>query len=139
VAGDFCYWERLSAPDTELDSILANNIVSDGPVVADILAGDVAFNSSGCGEWVPYTPPPTQLTSFGSGVFVVGSDIPAGTYAGEGGEDCYWHRLSGFSADFGELIDIQNMTEPGRVVIEPTDVGFQSDGCGTWTLLTRAG
>jgi hypothetical protein len=28
------------------------------------------------------------------------------------------------------------MTTPGHVVIEDTDVGFDSSDCGTWTLVT---
>ena len=57
AGSDFCYWERLSEPTTDdTDAILANAIVH-GPVVADILESDVAFNSSGCGTWSFYTPP----------------------------------------------------------------------------------
>ena len=61
---DFCYWERLSAADQDTDSIIANAIVS-GPVVADIVATDVAFSSSGCGTWRPYSPPAAPVTTFG--------------------------------------------------------------------------
>jgi hypothetical protein len=132
---DFCYWERLSAPDTNLDNVLANFIAT-GPALVEILSTDVAFNSSGCGYWAPYAPPPQPVTTFGAGMYVVGSDIAAGTYTAEGGPDCYWRRLSGFSGDFDELLDIDNMTASGSVVIEPTDVGFESSACGTWTLTT---
>jgi hypothetical protein len=130
---DFCYWERLAAPDEALESVIANAIVTGGPAVVDIVATDVAFSSSGCGQWVPYTPPATMLTSFGPGVYVVGSDIAPGTYAAEGGSDCFWRRLAGFSGDFDQLIEIENMTGPGNVVVEASDVGFESSQCGTWT------
>jgi hypothetical protein len=136
---DFCYWERLSeaAESTveDTDAILANAIVA-GPAVVDILDTDVAFSSSGCGTWSPYAPPAAPVDTFGSGTYVVGSDIVAGTYEAEGGPDCYWRRLGGFSADFGELIAIENMTSRGQVVIEETDVGFDSTECGTWTLVS---
>jgi hypothetical protein len=133
---DFCYWERLSGATTDdADAIISNAIVH-GPVVADILATDVAFNSSRCGTWSPYTPPAAPVDTFGPGTYVVGSDIVAGTYEAEGGRDCYWRRLGGFSADFDELLAIDNMTTPGHVVIEDTDVGFDSSDCGTWTLVS---
>jgi hypothetical protein len=133
---DFCYWERLSeATVDDTDAIIANAIVH-GPVVADIRESDVAFNSSGCGTWSFYTPPAAPVDTFGPGTYVVGSDIVAGTYEAPGGPDCYWRRLGGFSADFDELLAIENMTTAGQVVIEETDVGFDSVDCGTWTLVS---
>ena len=136
---DFCYWERLSeateSTADDIDALIANAIV-DGPVVADILDSDVAFNSSGCGTWSPYTPPDAPVETFGPGTYVVGSDIVPGTYEAPGGPDCYWRRLGGFSAGFDELLAIENMSAPGQVVIEETDVGFNSTDCGTWTLVS---
>ena len=136
AGSDFCYFERLSeADENDTDVIIANAIVH-GPVVADILESDVAFNSSGCGTWSFYAPPATPVDTFGPGTYVVGSDIVAGTYEAEGGPDCYWRRLGGFSAGFDELLAIENMTTTGQVVIEETDVGFDSKDCGTWTLVS---
>jgi hypothetical protein len=132
---DFCYWERLSATSNDIEHVIANAIVTGGPVVADILPGDVAFSSSGCGSWTPYVAPPVPATSFGDGVYVVGSDIVPGTYEAEGGEDCYWRRMSDFSANFDALLAIENMTVPGSITIEPTDAGVDTGGCGTWTLV----
>jgi hypothetical protein len=135
---EFCYWERLAAPDEALESVIANAIVTGGQAVVDIVATDVAFSSSGCGQWLPYTPPAAMLTSFGPGVYVVGADIAPGTYAADGGSDCFWRRLAGFSGDFDELIEIENMTGPGNVVVEASDVGFESAQCGTWTPVRPA-
>jgi hypothetical protein len=135
---DFCYGERLSAPDEDFESILAN-FITEGPAVVDIRPTDVAFNSHGCGKWTRYVPPATPATTFGPGMYVVGADIAAGTYSADGGADCYWRRLAGFSANFDELTEIDNMTSPGTVVIEPTDVGFESSQCGTWTLTSPGG
>jgi hypothetical protein len=136
AGSDFCYWERLSAATVDdTDAIIANAIVH-GPVVADILDTDVAFNSSGCGTWSPYAPPAAPVDTFGPGTFVVGSDIMPGTYEAPGGPDCYWRRLGGFSADFDELLAIENMTSTGQVIIEDTDVGFNSVDCGTWMIVS---
>jgi hypothetical protein len=136
AGSDFCYWERLSDSTVDdVDAIIANAIVT-GPVVADIRDTDVAFNSSGCGTWTFYTPPPAPVDSFGPGTYVVGSDIVPGTYEAPGGPDCYWRRLGGFSADFDELLAIENMVSTGQVVVEATDVGFTSSDCGTWTLVS---
>jgi hypothetical protein len=41
--------------------------------------------------------------------------------------------LSGFSGGFGDLIANNFTGGPEVVTIAPTDAGFSSDGCGTWT------
>ncbi len=48
-SGD-CYWARLSSTDGELGSIITNSFGS-GAQVVTIRSGDVAFETSGCGEW----------------------------------------------------------------------------------------
>ena len=48
--GDSCYWERLSGLSGELDDIIANDLPT-GAAIVEIAASDVAFSSSGCGEW----------------------------------------------------------------------------------------
>lgn len=87
----------------------------------------------------PITPPPPTTTttlpadvSFGSGTWIVGSEVPPGTYRNSGGSGCYWARLSGFGGTLDEIIannfdDVVNI-----VTISSTDRGFESSGCGTW-------
>ena len=70
----------------------------------------------------------------GDGVYRVGIDIEPGTYyTGGGGDYCYWERQSGLSGDFDELI-ANDFIEggPAAVTIKSSDVGFSTDGCGTW-------
>jgi hypothetical protein len=50
ASGGSCYWERLSGLSGEFDDIIANDNPT-GQAVVEIDGGDVAFNSSGCGEW----------------------------------------------------------------------------------------
>jgi hypothetical protein len=46
---------------------------------------------------------------------------------------CYWERLSGFGGSLGEII-ANNFTNVHQIVtIKPTDAGFSSSNCGTWT------
>jgi hypothetical protein len=64
----------------------------------------------------------------------VGVDIPPGTYrAANPSQGCYWERLRGFSGEFEDLIANNFTDAPEVVTIAPTDAGFSSDGCGTWT------
>ena len=71
--------------------------------------------------------------SFGSGMYLVGSDIQPGTYRSGGGDFCYWERLSGTGGSFSEIIANDISDGPSIVTISPTDVAFDSSGCGTWT------
>jgi hypothetical protein len=49
---------------------------------------------------------PAVKTSFGEGIYVVGEDMPVGTYRTEGsGEVCYWARLKNSNGGPGAIID----------------------------------
>ena len=72
----------------------------------------------------------------GDGVFVVGTgknQVPPGTYVSFGNKNCYWKRLSGFGGSTEDII--ANGIGDGRQIVDiaPTDVGFSTKRCGTWT------
>lgn len=82
------------------------------------------------------TPEPTPAgpaTTFGDGTFVVGEDIVPGTYANAGASGCYWERMSGFGGTLDETIANEFTDFRQLVTIRETDIGFTSDGCGTWS------
>jgi len=82
----------------------------------------------------PTAVPTTTPGTFGDGKFVIGQDIGPGTYrAANPSQGCYWERLSGFSGEFGDIIANNFTAAPDVVTIAPSDVGFSSEGCGTWT------
>lgn len=67
-----------------------------------------------------------------NGNYIVGTDIPAGTYQTLVGrlEDCYWARLS----PTGDIIDnnfISFSPEPVSVTVYDGE-GFEIQGCGPW-------
>jgi len=136
VGGDFCYWERISALYSASRSIIANAI-GYGPWIVTIAATDKAFDSRRCGTWTldlsPITNSPTN--PFGPGMYFVGKDIAPGTWQSDGGDVCYWERLSGFSGQLRDIKENDLVAGPTVVVIEPGDQGFYSHDCGTWTRL----
>ena len=69
------------------------------------------------------------------GTYRVGVDIVAGVYHTDGGEFCYWERKSGLGGSFDEII-ANGITQDGpvTVAIGPSDVAFETQGCGTWVL-----
>jgi hypothetical protein len=83
----------------------------------------------------PTTPAPT-LPSFAGGVQLVGQDIAPGRYIATdlGSFGCYWERLSGLGGTLDEIIANDNAEGQTIVEILPTDMAFNSDGCGTFTL-----
>jgi hypothetical protein len=128
-----CYWERVSGFGGTLDEVIANNI--GGPEIVTIEATDAGFESSRCGTWQPVSAsyPPAPVTVFGTGMYQVGTHIAPGTYQSNAAPDtCYWERLRGFSGEFSDLITNDFST---IVTIAPSDAGFSSSRCGTWTRI----
>lgn len=131
-----CYWARLKGFSGELGDIIANNGSYDkGSQVITISATDKGFETRGCGKWYAELMQVTSSkTSFGDGMFIVGTDIEPGTYKSSGsGTDysCYWARLKGFSGELGDIV-ANEISGNTRVTIATSDKGFSSTGCGTW-------
>lgn len=72
--------------------------------------------------------------SFSDGIWKVGAEIAPGTYRNSGGSFCHWARLSGFSGDLGDILANDLPSGSALVTIRPSDLGFETNGCGTWTL-----
>jgi hypothetical protein len=116
-----------------LDDILAN-ANANGPAIVTIESTDAGFQSQRCGTWTQDLSAITESkTSFDEGTYIVNTDIDPGTYRNSGSTGCYYVRLSGFSGGMEGIIANQNSNEPAVVTIAPTDAGFQSQRCGTWT------
>lgn len=127
-----CSWTRLGLTSGTFGEASG---FSDFHSVVTILDHDDRFRSDGCGTWTsdlsPLTTSPTA--PFGSGDWIVGTDIAAGTWTSPGGPGCYWLRLGGFSGTFSEQLEIgQDQPDP-VVTITPTDRGFRTGRCGTWS------
>jgi len=129
---DGCYWERLSGFSGDFDEIIANNnaVVHD---VVEIMGSDAAFDSD-CDAWYELTALDTPMDVIPQGKWVVGVHIEAGTYQAEGGDSCYWERLSGVSGEFDDILANDLPSGSAIVEISSSDYAFNSSGCGEWTL-----
>lgn len=129
-----CYWARLSGFSGQLNDVIANDL-SNFRVVVTIEPGDAGFESDNCATWTndlsAVTASPTA--PFGDGEYIVGTDIAAGTWTAPGGPDCYWQRESDFSGGFDSIIANDLGTTTPVVTIDPTDAGFTTEDCGTWS------
>jgi hypothetical protein len=78
---------------------------------------------------------PGARETMGDGTWRVGEEVVPGTYRAPGGGNCYWERLSNFSGDLGGIIANGFADRNPTVTIAPSDVGFHSNNCGTWTKI----
>jgi hypothetical protein len=128
-----CYWARLRDFSGGGNDTLANDN-TDYPVVVTILATDAGFKSVGCSTWTADLSAITSSrTSFGDGIFIVGTDILPGTYRSSGQTGCYWGRLANFSGAGNDTLANDNTDTAATVTIAGSDKGFKSSSCGTWT------
>jgi putative cell wall-binding protein len=94
-----------------------------------ILGGETAVTNAVAAGQVCQPP-----FSFGAGTKLVGSEVPAGTYRTRANsEGCYWERLAGFSGELDDILANQISDAHEVVTILPSDLGFHSERCGTWT------
>ena len=124
----------MSGFDGSIDAIIANNISISREIVT-ISPTDVGFTSESCGTWTLDT---TALTSspianFSDGTYRVGRDIAPGRWKNtDSSQYCYWQRSSGFGGTLDKIIENGFSDQLQIVQIEPGDVGFSSQSCGTW-------
>jgi hypothetical protein len=131
------YYARLSDVSGDFSAIIANEASTSGPAIIEINENDFAFQSSGDVLWslIDDSYQPELRTSFGDGWWIVGVDIQPGVYRTPD-DVSYYARLSGFGNEFSEII-ANEASASGNSIIEifPTDVGFQTQGGATWTII----
>lgn len=134
---DGCYWARPSGFGGTLDDIITNDFRFSRTIV-EISASDAGFESNRCGTWstdlTPITPSPSS--PFSDGVYQVGPEVGPGLWRNSDSADgCYWARLSSFSGELDDIIINDFTFDISTVMIDGTDVGFESNRCGTWTKI----
>jgi len=106
--------------------------------VVDIKSSDVAFKSDDCGTWST-SPRPAPASGIPPGLWLVGSQVPAGTYRTSASSGCYWARLKSFDGTSSEILANDFMGSAGQALVQlqSSDVGFENDSdCGTWSRST---
>jgi len=131
------YWERESGFSGQLSDIIANNLTNFHDVVT-ILPTDAGFKTQNCGTW---TSDLSALTSsptapFADGTWIVNTDVGPGTWTAAGGQSCYWARVSAFTGRVEDVVANDLGTTNPTATIAPTDVGFISHSCGSWTKVS---
>ncbi len=133
TASPGCYFARLSGFGGTTGEIIAN-ANTDAFAIITIVASDKGFEASSCGTWTnDLSAITTSKTTFGDGMYIVGTDIQPGTYKNSGQANCYYARLSGFGGTTDEIIANDNTDSSTIVTISASDKGFEASSCGTWT------
>ena len=143
VGGEGCYWARLSGFSGNTSDIIANEFSFSGPRYAQILPTDAGFETSGCFPFwqvAPVNPTGGPFMAvpgqpFNEGDYLVNAEVAPGTYSSPGGSGCYWARLSNFSGKDNIIANEFSFSGAQAVTISPTDYGFTSSDCGTWTKI----
>jgi hypothetical protein len=146
VPGDgarICSWRMLAADG---ETFAGNALVSGGIPTATLADGDT-ITTRGCGTWAAIDESsldgnPTTVT-IPAGVWLVGADIPAGTYGAVTGSSrdlltaCAWQQRSSIEDNFATVV-ARGISPSGeaRVVLEEGQQ-FESSNCGEWTRLDR--
>lgn len=128
-----CYWARLRNT-TGTNSIIANDI-GPGPRLVEILASDVAIESSSCASWTEVTGPVTtsRTAPITDGVYLVGIDIEPGTWRTDGtASSCYWARLRNLTGN-DDIIANNIGQGPAIMTLLASDTAVEFSRCGTWT------
>ncbi len=130
-----CDWER---DDVAGDLIVGRTTAY--PQIVEIAPTDGFFSSQACPTWTSDLSPldGSATEPIGPGMYTVGTsgDMAPGTWMAVGGPDCYWARLAGFSGELPDWIEWGEAPDPVGVVVQAGDVGFESEGCGTWTKIS---
>jgi hypothetical protein len=127
--GESCYWERLSGLGGSLDEIIAND-GPDGQFYVEVKETDLAFSIDRCSILpLDKVPAPAEfMTHIEPGIYLVGRDIQAGLYQGNG-ESCYWERLENVAGELDGIIANDLIEGSFFVQIAPTDYAFRIDRC----------
>jgi hypothetical protein len=128
---DTCYWARLSS-----EGVIAQHFSTEGPQYVEIKPSDAVFITHACLWWPAGGDGDVQFPidashQFGDGEYLVGAEVPAGTYEATTPATCHWARLKNWTGEPSAVI--ASNTGVGTVTVDQTDIGFQSERCGTWT------
>lgn len=133
-----CSWRRITGYAARpSDHVAVRNPV--GKNIAEITDTDAIFKAFGCGEWQPFESlaKGNQMTEFGRGTWAVDAEISPGTYSSQvpDSSTCFWSRLSAFTGEPKDFITTDLSVGHSVMTIHHYDMGFYSDGCGTWTAI----
>ncbi len=130
VAGTLLFLLLIAGAGNAVDS------AASAPVpTADLAAPAIDAPDTADDPAVEPPAPAAPASTFGEGTHRVGVDIAPGTYRSPGGDLCYWERQASFGSGDVEDIIANEISTGGQVVvtIEPSDMGFKTSGCGTFT------
>ena len=121
---------RIERLDPDTDGYL--RVLSFVGTGSDRVRGEWSSVSVGTTEQAPSSP----NARFGSGTWLVGSEIEAGRYFTNPGDGCYWERLSGLGDTLGDIIanEFIAFDSPQEIVdIAQSDLAFSTNAdCGIW-------
>jgi len=104
----------------------------------DVLPTDGFVDTSGCGGFRPLGPlSAASMPTVVDGAWLVGAQMVPGTWRSAGGAQCSWQRVSDFTWSTSSVVESgDGSSGMVSVTLAPSDAGFASRGCGSWTRVT---
>ena len=137
-----CYWERLSGLSGQLVDVIANGFIpfDSGQEIVDVGGSDLAFKPDAeCGTWGTSPAGSVPAGQITPGRWLIGSQVPAGTYRATVPRGCYYEGVRSFGGTLDEIIANNFLDAPTRLTltIDSSVTGFYTDDdCGTWNLIS---
>jgi Ca2+-binding RTX toxin-like protein len=133
-----CYWARLSGFIGELDDIISNEFTFDRDIV-EVTGSEKGLESSSCGTWTnDLDPRKAPGAKMGGGAYLVNYEVKPGLWRNSNSSDgCYWERTTGFTNGLVQITANNFAYNVQTVRVYPSDFGFTSSGCGTWTRIAN--
>ena len=111
TGGKSCYWSKNSKAGD-----IINNELIDGPSIMVVDGTEFSVTIKCPSPFVKATRS-AALGTIGTGTYLVGSQVLAGTYQSTGGKSCYWSKNS----KAGDIIDNELIDGPSVMVVDGTE------------------
>jgi DnaJ domain len=112
--------------------LLASDSDDGHQVVGGATSTPAAADASAAPVSPPQTPATSGSTTFSSGTWLVGEEMPPGRWRAIRSRACSWRRLSSIE---GSSDTVAGSGTYLTVEILPSDAAFWSEGCGWWTQI----
>jgi DnaJ domain len=111
-------------------------LASDSDDSRQVVGGATSTPAAASASVAPVSPPQTPAasgsTTFSSGTWLVGEEMPPGRWRAIRSRACSWRRLSSIE---GSSDTVAGSGTYLTVEILPSDAAFWSEGCGWWTQI----
>lgn len=128
-----CQYELRRMTPRDGERVIGHDRLLQGRMMVTLneVEPDTFLSTSGCGDWVSWSPPETPLRQAGDGDYWLG-DLAYGIWQVPRG--CYWEKVVAFrGADLADVVDTG--TGPEELVVDEETIGVRVRNCGLQDMI----